>query len=981
MKVFAKKSTALKYIKPNQILCNNDIKKYFILPDLLSFSSLIENSQNPCFYEFISDSVPVNLFLDIEIYKDKQPIQFNNYNETITLIKSTIISYFTHQNLNIFKIIILESHSNVKFSFHVILRLVDTTGNYVYFENVKELKKLIKSIFPEFTKSKLIDLSVYREGLFRTFKSSKLQENRPLIKNQFSDDFEFIESFVTYCPINQNNSQNFRISELLTYSKFSNSDEYLDESKKSTLQIYNKINTDCRNPLDIEVDTDTNNSSLEPKNLSEYDKTIIKKFIRKNYKYKTDDIREIIIDRSLNCIVIALSDKFCYNIDREHKSNHQYIVIDTYSSKQKCHDLDCQDFKYCEIKVMDFPKEINEIILKCLRVNKKEQELIEKAIQECKDYITQNFDEQIQDIQFDKNTLVFKGNASNNNMVALNGKCNRCKLEHHITNTGYCLKCSVCNSIYPKNQLIPVDDKYKTLNSFWMNYHQLINNGTVNININNFYTNNEEEFSCDIKLHDSIFRNKEMTKLYNQILDGHKVVLLSELMSKLEIDFKYTNGEWYFFNGSIWKQDKESLEFRKRILKLSSNFSRIQNFYESKNAGEISNSNIIKNVKSLVNKLHKTGFEDEIIKGAKMYYNDETFIRNLNSKKHLVPFSNGVYDLLEQKFRKTTKDDYVNLTVNYIFNQQTINPEVVEFINKVLPNKGVRDYVLKKMSECLNGDIPNTNFLMFIGDGANGKSQLLNLMKLSMGDLGEKVEVTLLTRKRNNANEANSEKIKLMYKRFAFLSEPEDGEKINIGLLKELTGSEEIVARGLYQEAVSFVMEAKLFLACNELPEIKGEDTALWRRIRVIDFPSRFVDDPKESNEFKIDRTLPSRMREDISWRQTFINILLDYYSKDIKEPLEVQIKTNEYREENNDFYNWCEENIEYKEGELLKLTEVISFYLGKTKIHSKESSKFKKELEKYIKFKYKNIKWEYSIVTVNDKKHRGWKDLSFVDK
>jgi hypothetical protein len=59
-------------------------------------------------------------------------------------------------------------------------------------------------------------------------------------------------------------------------------------------------------------------------------------------------------------------------------------------------------------------------------------------------------------------------------------------------------------------------------------------------------------------------------------------------------------------------------------------------------------------------------------------------------------------------------------------------------------------------------------------------------MKAAMGELGEKVEVTLLTRKRNNANESNSEKIKLMNKRFAFLSEPEDGEKINIGLLKEL---------------------------------------------------------------------------------------------------------------------------------------------------------------------------------------------------
>jgi P4 family phage/plasmid primase-like protien len=312
--------------------------------------------------------------------------------------------------------------------------------------------------------------------------------------------------------------------------------------------------------------------------------------------------------------------------------------------------------------------------------------------------------------------------------------------------------------------------------------------------------------------------------------------------------------------------------------------------------------------------------------------------------------------------------------MNYEYSSEAKNPEVYTFLEQVIPNKGVRDYVLKKMSECLNGDIPNTYFLMFIGDtGANGKSQLLNLMKLTMGELGEKVEVTLLTRKRNNANEANTEKIKLMHKRFAFLSEPEDGEKINIGLLKELTGSEEIVARGLYQEAMCFVMEAKLFLACNELPEIKGEDTALWRRIRVIDFPSRFVDDPKDAGEFKIDRTLPSRMREDISWRQTFLNILIDYYFRDIKEPLEVQVKTNEYRQENNDFYNWLDENIEEKKGGVLKLKDVCELYIGKPKISPRVSNKHKLEIEKYIKGKYKNILEKYKDSSYNGERYKGW--------
>jgi P4 family phage/plasmid primase-like protien len=966
MKVFAKKATALKYLKTSQILCNEDIKKYFILKDFSQFQELIQQHTNPSFYEFILGNNSVNLFLDIEIYQSKHPNEYNDSDNIIIGIIQTIKDYLKGCNSSfVFKTIILESHEliddhNLKKSYHIIIRIFDTVdhvcgqghvggqGNEtpVHFKNVKILKEIIKKLFPSLSQKKIIDLSVYREGLFRTYLSTKNGEHRPLVQSHLSDNFEFVETFVSYIS---NNSTELNLP----------------------CQDIHFIDND-----DIEVINNDDIEVIEPiqKNLTSSDIKIIQQFVRKNYKSKLRDIRDIVIDRNLNCIIIALNDTYCYNIDREHKSNHQYIVIDTYSSKQKCHDIDCKDYKHDEIKIVSFPKEINEIILKCLKVNKQEFELIEKAIVDCKEYITTNFDENIEEIKFDKHEMVFRGNVSNLNMIKLNGKCSNCQIEHQISNTGYCLKCTICQSIFPKNQLIPVDDKYKHLNAFWMNYHQLINNGTVNININNFY-NGEEEFSCDVQLDDCIFKNKETTKLYNQVLDGHKVIKISELLHKLEIDFKYTNGWWYYFNGSIWKQDKESLELRKRIVKLSNQFNIIKTHYET-NGGDI----IVKNIKSLINKLYKPGFEEEVIKGSKMYYNDESFINNLNSKKHLVPFTNGVFDLLENKFRDTKKEDYINLTTNYNYSENT-NQEVYTFLEQVLPNKGVHDYVLKKMSECLNGDIPNTHFLMFIGDsGANGKSQLLNLMKLAMGEFGEKVEVTLLTRKRNNANEANSEKIKLMHKRFAFLSEPEDGEKINIGLLKELTGSEEIVARGLYQEAVSFVLEAKLFLACNELPEIKGEDTALWRRIRVIDFPSRFIDDPVEPGEYKIDRTLPSRMREDLSWRQTFMKILLEYYYKDVKEPIEINIKTNEYRQENNDFYNWLEENVKYKENEVLQLKEVCQIYLGKNKVHSSFSSKYKKEIEKYIKEKYKNVKWQFDAMWINDKSIRGWKNLTIKD-
>jgi P4 family phage/plasmid primase-like protien len=975
MKVFAKKITALKYLKADSILCNNNIKKYFILKDYVCFKNLIEKDYPLAnYYEFIRENAVLKYFLDIEIYQNKDQSSYNKHEDIIkSICKRLEEVFFAEFGVTEIKFIILESHSEEKKSYHIILNL-KRDNKSLYFKNVKGFKRFTTNLFLELTSNKIIDISVYREGLFRTYYSTKFGEDRPLIKSHLSDEFDFMDTFICYCPEAYDDNIIDTESKLFKRYKMMGSnenDKNLDNDTETTTTIMD-VNDYTNDKLDY---------TFLPiqKDLTEDDCEIIKNFISKFYKYRLNDIRDIIIDEKLNCIIVALHNRFCYNIDREHKTNHQYIVIDTYSSKQKCHDIDCINFKHDEIKIKDFPKELNEIILKCLRVNKIEQELIQKAIKECKDYITENFDTTIDEIQFDKTEMVFRGDVSENLLMKMSGKCPDCYVEHQISDNGYCLKCKVCKSIFPKNTLIPIADKYKHLNNFFLNYNQLVNNGTVNINIQNNYYGAEEDFSCDIQLDNTIFKNKELTKLYNQVLDGHKVIKLSELLHKLEIDFKYTGGMWYYFNGTIWRLDKESLELRKRILKLSNQFYTIKSHYENQ-GGDTSN-NLVKNIKSLINKLYKPGFEEEVIKGAKMYYNDEAFITNLNSKKHLVPFSNGVYDLLEARFRKTKKDDYINLTVGYNYDERCNNKEVYLFLEQVLPNIEVRNYVLKKMSECLNGDIPNTNFLMFIGDsGANGKSQLLNLMKLAMGEFGEKVEVTLLTRKRNNANEANSEKIKLMYKRFAFLSEPEDGEKINIGLLKELTGSEEIVARGLYQDAVSFVLEAKLFLACNELPEIKGEDTALWRRIRVIDFPSRFVDDPKVNGEYKIDRTLPSRMREDITWRQTFVNILLSYYFKDVKEPLEVQIKTNEYRQENNEFYNWLEENIIYKQGSILKLQDMIEIYLGK-KINTRQLGKYRKEIEKYIKDKFKNIDWEYKQFWVGTIKYKGWQNLEIVEK
>ena len=968
---FKSKKTVLKQLEscPGKIIRNKNITRYFITDNYITFLNKILNEPVKDYYEFISGTQPVNFFLDVESYDDLPEIE-----ASVCDAKNKFKNYIAKCDPEFqIKTIVLKAHglsgsgsgSNQinKISFHVIFKITKASQEFL-FRDVKVLKDLYKALnLHEIRGSDnkpIFDSSVYREGLFRTYLSSKESENRPLVKcDKLSDPFDPIQTFVT----------------------FSDSDFKILDISDTFQELEQGIGKEPEQGLEPEQ-----GHVNDPEPLTDDDRKIIGKFVKKEFHHFPNTIREIFVDPSCNCIVVALTQRFCPFEEREHSSNHQYIVIDTVSSKQKCHDPLCNERKFGEIVLQEYPKEVSQIIKRCLKVNKKELDLIDRAIEECKKYISENFDRDISAVSFDRAAMIFRGDVSNSNLRnLLQGTCPQCNVEHQIGDNGYCLKCKVCQSIFPKNQTIPVGDRFASLNKFWVNYNQLVNNGTVNINIYN--NNGEEDFSCDIKLESSILKNSALTKLYNQVLDGHKITKMAEVIHFINKDFVYSKNHWYHFTGSIWKLDEDNLHMKKIILDSTSYLNKISNYYENKRTKDTTlnfHHQLIKNIKSIITKIHKPGFKDDIIKEAKMFYNDSNFIYKLNSKKHLVPFTNGVFDLLNKEFRPTTKEDYINLTVNYPLETEESygNEDVYTFLEQVLPNRGVRDYVLKKMSECLNGDIPNTNFLMFIGDtGANGKSQLLNLMKLAMGELGEKVEVTLLTRKRNNANEANTEKIKLMNKRFAFLSEPEDGERINIGLLKELTGSEEIVARGLYQDSVSFVMEAKLFLACNELPEIKGEDTALWRRIRAIDFPSRFVDEPKEANEFKIDRTLPSRMREDLSWRQTFMKILLDYYYRDdIREPEEVNIRTNEYRNENNDFFNWLDENVEQKEGELLQLKDICELYLGKTKIHSSQATKFRKETEKWIKERHKEIKWEFSMVKSGDKSIKGWRNLKMCE-
>ena len=116
--------------------------------------------------------------------------------------------------------------------------------------------------------------------------------------------------------------------------------------------------------------------------LSKAEEKTIKTFVTNNYQEDSDIIGDVILNKEYNIINVALSQKYCNFEQREHVSNHQYIVIDNISAKQKCHDADCENLKHNEIQFPSYPKTLQTVIKKHLQPKKSPDSVVNQQFME-----------------------------------------------------------------------------------------------------------------------------------------------------------------------------------------------------------------------------------------------------------------------------------------------------------------------------------------------------------------------------------------------------------------------------------------------------------------------------------------------------------------------------------------------------------------------------------------------------------------------
>ena len=129
--------------------------------------------------------------------------------------------------------------------------------------------------------------------------------------------------------------------------------------------------------------------------------------------------------------------------------------------------------------------------------------------------------------------------------------------------------------------------------------------------------------------------------------------------------------------------------------------------------------------------------------------------------------------------------------------------------------------------------------IMLVGEGSNGKSTYLRLLRDILGhDNYVSVNMRELVESRFAAVQ--------LYRKLANIYA--DLPKFvlrNSGVLKILTGEDAISADRKHREPIKFVNYAKLIFSANELPEVQDMTPAFWRRWIVVEFPNKFPPNPQ----------------------------------------------------------------------------------------------------------------------------------------
>jgi len=230
---------------------------------------------------------------------------------------------------------------------------------------------------------------------------------------------------------------------------------------------------------------------------------------------------------------------------------------------------------------------------------------------------------------------------------------------------------------------------------------------------------------------------------------------------------------------------------------------------------------------------------------ADTFIDEKDFFEMERKNIYEQPLTNGILNIKTREMTEFTPNKVFFNKLPITYDENCKCDKIKSFFEDILKSEDDVRVIYEMFGFILLRKYLMQKAFMFIGSGANGKSKLLQLIKLFIGS--NNISSTPL-----NQLQPDSSGVCELFGKLANISGDLDNSSLKrSGIFKELTGGDTLSAKRKFLTDLNFENYAKLIFACNDLPKVYDLSDGFWRRWVLLEFPFKFL---PENEYFRLDK-------------------------------------------------------------------------------------------------------------------------------
>lgn len=299
-----------------------------------------------------------------------------------------------------------------------------------------------------------------------------------------------------------------------------------------------------------------------------------------------------------------------------------------------------------------------------------------------------------------------------------------------------------------------------------------------------------------------------------------------------------------------------------------------------------------------------------------------TSLTEFDSKGLFLGVGNGVLNLKTKELIQYDSNYLMmkHSKVNYIKDADC--PEFKKFLSKIMRgNDELIAFMQRLFGQALIGKPIKSHVIFFWGDGANGKSTLVDSISEILHSYAGVAKSDVLTTKSSNDDYHIAS---MVGKRLMVFNEVKQSSVTADTTIKSLVDSGKIAARHAYGRVFEYQPIFTPIINTNHQPNIEGNDDGIWRRVLLVPFEYTIPNEERRSDY--AEAVLMKEAQGILNWciEGAYQLIHSDY---DLNPPECIKASTQLLREDNDRIGAFLDEVLTEHPLEKIRLSDVFNLY------------------------------------------------------